>query len=190
MLFIGLAGWPYAVRPSALQQAHEVAYSTLRSFGISAGQPLFHMENYDWKQYGYCLVLRGRAADGTLTHLFPPEGKCRFDGVHWRLPPVHRATHRMLSAAWEWAQQGTERTVESDRYLSAITRHFCTRQEPRPVTVEGLWTWYYRHYQTAEIVRRNGLSLAYDCEQATLSQASWHPNDEAVIGFWGPPPWQ
>ncbi len=190
LALVGLAGWPAQVRPSVLERPHQIAVYALRALGVSAGQPLFHTDNSVWKQYGYCPLIRARGADGSAEPLFPPQGECRFDGVHWRLPPVDRALHRMLSAAWGAAKQGAARTAESDGYLAAIGRHFCTRAAPRPETVEVVWTWYFRHYETAQITRMNGLEFAYDCGAEALSRVDWHPDDAAVIAFWGAPPWK
>ncbi len=162
----------------------------LRLLGISAGQPLFHTDESPWKQRGACLLVRARPepVDGGL--LFPPGDACDFDGFHPRLPPVNRATHRMLSSAWRAAAATRGRSEQSDRYPAAVGRHFCTRAEPRPERIEAVWTWYFLHYETGEERRQNGLIFAYDCAEETLDALFWLPPDPQVAAFWGAPPWE
>lgn len=185
------AGWTHEVRPRAFDGVHDLSVQTLRLFGMSAGQPLFHTSESPWKQHGYCLYLRARPApdsgraQGAL--LFPPDGECRIEGFHPRLPPVSRATHRMLSSAWKLAPEG--RTEGSDRFARSIGRAFCLESTEPIEAVAAVWVWYYKHYETGEVLRRNGVLFGYACESGILVELEWNPDDEAMRAFWGGEPW-
>jgi len=185
MATIAVAGWPPEVSPAFLDPAHQVAVRALRLFGMSAGQPLFHTDVNPWKQHAFCLTLR----TDTGVVLFPPGGTCHVEGIHWRLPPVNRATHRMLSQAFEEFEAGPD--PHADVYPAAIGRAFCLQPAERPREVQAVWTWYYKHYDDGSELRRNGLLFAYSCDEARLTTLAWQPDDAAVRRFWGgTPPWR
>ena len=186
MAVVILAAWPGIVRPGFLDDVHDRATTTLRFFGMMAGQPLFRTVANPWKQHGYCLFLRS-SSDGRM--LFPPEGECQVMGVHLRLPPVARATHRMLSSAWESADGGTRRSEESDAYVASVGRAFCRMSDPQPAALEAAWIWYYRNYDDGRVLRRNGAIFDYSCEGEQLDDLTWHPGDPAVVEHWGQAPW-
>jgi hypothetical protein len=151
---------------------------------MSAGQPLFQTDVGPWKQHAFCLQLRTDAGEA----LFPPGGECKVDGFHWRLPPVNRATHRMLSNAYRlWS--GQQHDGHPDAFVEAIGRAFCLVPDVRPVEVHGLWTWLYKHYDDGSELRRNGLLFGYSCDSGRLTELQWLPDDPSVEGFWGAPPW-
>ena len=185
MALVVFAGWPPQVRPDLLQGVHDLSVHTIRLLGISAGQPLFHTQVNPWKQYAFCLEVRTDAGEV----LFPPGGECDVDGFHWRLPPVNRATHRMLSAAHRIRGEGG-RQAESDAYPSAVGRAYCLQPEERPAGIQAVWTWYFRHYDDGSVLRRNGVLFAYSCDEARLTTLAWEPDDEAVLAFWGDSPWR
>jgi hypothetical protein len=176
---VGVAGWPGNVRPAFLDAAHWKAVYALRLLGISAGQPLFQTDVSPWKQHAFCLNLRSDS--GEL--LFPPGGDCRSKGFLWTIPPLYQATHRLLSSAFDQAQSG--RTPGSDAFVAALGRTFCLKTEPRPAEIQGIWTWYYKHYDDGTVLRSNGLLFVYSCERASLTQLAWQPDDDAVRAFWG-----
>jgi hypothetical protein len=186
-----LAGWTREIRPQPLDPAHDFSVRALRLLGMSAGQPLFHTSESPWKQHGYCLKVRARPAPAPLPVqgelLFPKAGECRIEGFHPRLPPVDRATHRMLSSAWKLAPGG--RTQPSDRFAAAIGRAFCLKGEEPIDRIEATWIWYYKHYDTGQVLRRNGVLFGYDCRAGALSELEWSPEDDAVRAFWGSEPW-
>jgi hypothetical protein len=200
MGIVVLAAWPGIVRPAFLDRPHELSASALRLFGISAGQPLFQTDVSPWKQHGYCLFVReqSRLASGDAPAapevqaggmFFPPDGECLIEGLHLRLPPVNRATHRMLSSAWGLGPGGGKQEQQSDAFLASIGRAFCRRSEQPPSSVEAVWIWYYRNYDNATVMRRNGLYFDYSCETEQLGEVSWHPDDDAVLARWGAAPW-
>ncbi len=192
MAVVALAAWPAIARPGFLDSAHDLSVATLRLFGISAGQPLFQTDASPWKQHGYCLFVRERGTSGEPAVLFPPDGECRVMGFHPRLPPVDRATHRMLSSAWTLRNGDVESKRLSAGYLESIGRAFCrqtAQEDPPPREVEAVWIWYYRNYDDASVLRRNGLYFDYACAQEQLGEVAWHPNDKAVLARWGTAPW-
>ena len=183
MATVAMAGWPSEVRPAFLDSAHDTSIRAVRLLGMSAGQPLFQTDVSPWKQHGFCLFVREHGGE----ILFPPGNECRIEGFHWRLPPVHRATHRMLSSAYRGAADG--RTEASDAFAKAVGRTFCLEQE-MPESVEAVWIWYYRHYEDGRVLRQNGLYFSYSCEEAELTELAWRPDDASVLSFWGAPPWR
>lgn len=184
MATVALAGWPGQVRPSLLDAAHAASVRAVRLLGMSAGQPLFRTDENPWKQHGFCLFLR---RDGGEL-LFPPGGECRIEGFHWRLPPVRRATHRLLSAAYRDAEGG--RADSSLAYPRAIGRAFCLEPDEPPESIQAVWLWYYKHYDDGTVLRQNGLTFAYSCDQAELTELTWRPDDDSVLAFWGASPWR
>ncbi len=187
MLLLVLAAWPKIVRPAFLDVPRARAYYTLRAFGIAPGQPLFQTDISPWKQHGYCLFVREQGSAGRT--LFPPDGECRIYGFHPRLPPVHRATHRMLSTAWKRRGIGGEPTDAEAYLVASIGRAFCRAAEPPVAAVEGIWIWYYRHYGNGSVNRRNGIYFDYACGSETLGELRWHPDDGEVLERWGSAPW-
>lgn len=184
--------WPPNLRPRLLDPVHDLAVRTLRLFGMSAGQPLFQTDASPWKQYGYCLFVRGTGAGANAPLLYPPGGECRIEGFHPRLPPVARATHRMLSSAWKLRNGTQEQRAQMEGYLAAMGRAFClqSQQAGRPLTgIEAVWIWYYKHYDNGRVLRQNGLYFDYACEDGRLGEVVWHPDDDAVVARWGEEPW-
>ena len=180
-----VGGWPANVRPAFLDAPNHVAYTTLRYFGIASGQPLFQTDATVWKQYGFCFQLRELPAPPGGGLLFPPEGACRFDGFFPRLPPVNRATHRLLAQAWrKKANPGL-----SNSTLEGLGRAFCRELEDPPSGLEGVWNWYYRHYETAEVLRQNGAYFDFSCDTERLGEILWHPTDDEIVARWGEEPW-
>ena len=184
MALMMLAGWPGEVRPRFLDAAHDASVRIFRLLGMSAGQPLFQTDVNPWKQHGFCLFVR--ESGGEI--LFPPGGECQIEGFHWRLPPVHRATHRMLSSAYREAEGG--RIEASDAFARAIGRSSCLEPDETPEAIEAVWLWYYKHYDDGSVLRQNGLYFSYSCANAELTERSWGPDDASVLAFWGAPPWQ
>lgn len=184
MLVVALAGLTREIRPSFLDGVHRTSARAVRLLGMSAGQPLFQTQSGPWKHHAFCLRVRTDSGDV----LFPPGGECQVEGFHPRLPPVDRATHRMLSAAWRSSRSG--RTAASDAYSEAIGRAFCLSAPGRPATIQTLWTWYYKHYDDGSVLRRNGVLFEYECARARLTTLEWEPDDAAVRAFWGDPQWR
>jgi hypothetical protein len=187
---LALAGWPTEVRPRLLDGAHDASVRFLRLFGMSAGQPLFQTDANPWKQHGYCLYVRATPAPADGSLLFPPGGRCRIYGFHPRLPPVSRATHRMLSSGWELANVG--QVEEAAPFPRAIGRAFCLESDTgdaAPDGVDAAWIWYYKHYDDGRVMRRNGLVFAYSCAEQDLTSIEWNPDDASVRAFWGGDAW-
>ena len=191
MAVVALAGWTPEVRPAFLDGAQARAVDVLRLFGMSAGQPLFHTDANPWKQHAFCLYLRARPAPASGALLFPADGGCHFLGFHWRLPPVDRALHRMLSTAF--GLRGRGEVAQSDAFPRAIGRSYCLSAHGPGGTplvgLDGAWIWYFKNYDTGQVLRRDGLVFSYTCADATLAEREWQPNDAAVLAVWGTPPW-
>ena len=191
---VAFAAWPQIARPRFLDPVHDASAAILRLFGISAGQPLFQTDVSPWKQHGYCLFVRERGAPDAPV-LFPPDGECRLLGFHPRLPPVSRATHRMLSSAWKLRDGDDAGKLQSDAFLESIGRAFCRASDrsgsagDEPPDLEAVWVWYYRNYDDAKVLRRNGLYFDYSCAEERLVETVWHPTDKLVLARWGSAPW-
>lgn len=189
MAVLVFGAWPPNLRPRFLDPVHDLAVRTLRLFAISAGQPLFQTDAAPWKQYGYCLFVRETGAGPGAPLLYPPGGSCRIEGLHLRLPPVARATHRMLASAWKLRNGGEEQRAQMDGYLAAMGRAFCLQAEAPIAGVEVVWIWYYKHYDSGRVMRRNGIYFDHACDRGRLGEVIWHPEDAVLLERWGEAPW-